>query len=116
MEVAQMVAWLCFLKRNWFTVILDVENSSLGRALSYNANHRPLNRPQYREPMASLNLQLNADAQQSAHSVTSPISADLPHEALFRLLSEVGLNFEEYHLFVERLGRQPNKVELGMAG
>ncbi|MFL5734993.1 MAG: phosphoribosylformylglycinamidine synthase subunit PurL [Chloroflexia bacterium] len=66
--------------------------------------------------MASLNLQLNADAQQSAHSVTSPISADLPHEALFRLLSEVGLNFEEYHLFVERLGRQPNKVELGMAG
>ena len=53
-----------------------------------------------------------ADAQQSAHSVTSPISADLPHEALFRLLSEVGLNFDEYHLFVERLGRQPNKVEL----
>ena len=66
--------------------------------------------------MASTSVQLNADAEHSAHSVTSPVPADLPREALSRLLSEVGLSYEEYRIFVERLGRQPNKVELGMAG
>jgi phosphoribosylformylglycinamidine synthase len=32
------------------------------------------------------------------------------------LLSEVGLNHDEYLQFREKLGRPPNKVELGMAG
>lgn len=32
------------------------------------------------------------------------------------MLSEVGLTHDEYRQFVEKLGRQPNKVELGMAG
>jgi phosphoribosylformylglycinamidine synthase subunit PurL len=49
-------------------------------------------------------------------SVTAPIPEDLPREALHALLAEVGLDFDEYLLLVERLGRQPNKVELGMAG
>src|SRR5207253_9362080 len=48
--------------------------------------------------------------------VTAPIPATLPRGDLTRLLSEVGLNHDEYRLFVERLGRQPNKVELGMVG
>jgi len=50
------------------------------------------------------------------HSVIAPIPADLPQDDLDALLAEVGLNRDEYRLFVERLGRQPNKVELGMAG
>src|SRR4051812_41815790 len=49
-------------------------------------------------------------------SVIAPIPADLPREALLPLLSEVGLSYDEYKQFVEQLGRQPNKVELGMAG
>src|SRR5438445_8896375 len=49
-------------------------------------------------------------------SVTTSIPADLPFEALSHLLSEVGLDFGEYRQFVEYLGRQPNKVELGMVG
>src|SRR5215210_3477802 len=49
-------------------------------------------------------------------SVIAPIPADLPRGELLALLSEVGLTFDEYRLFVSRLGRQPNKVELGMAG
>src|SRR6476620_2851883 len=49
-------------------------------------------------------------------SVAAPVPADLPVEALHTLLSEVGLDFDEYLLFVKLLGRQPNKVELGMAG
>jgi phosphoribosylformylglycinamidine synthase II len=51
-----------------------------------------------------------------AHSVIAPIPDDLPEEELFSLLSEVGLNYDEYSQFREKLGRQPNKVELGMAG
>jgi phosphoribosylformylglycinamidine synthase len=35
---------------------------------------------------------------------------------LHALLTEVGLTHDEYQQFVSRLGRQPNKVELGMAG
>src|SRR5919205_116296 len=49
-------------------------------------------------------------------SVASPVPADLPLEALLPLLSEVGLDYSEYRQFVEYLGRQPNKVELGMVG
>src|SRR3954452_12866057 len=49
-------------------------------------------------------------------SVAAPIPADLPVEALHTLLSEVGLTYDEYRQFVQKLGRQPNKVELGMAG
>src|SRR5438270_6886199 len=49
-------------------------------------------------------------------SVITPLPADLPFEALSHLLSEVGLDFGEYRQFVQYLGRQPNKVELGMAG
>jgi phosphoribosylformylglycinamidine synthase len=52
----------------------------------------------------------------TTHSVFAPIPADLPQDELDALLAEVGLNRDEYRLFVERLGRQPNKVELGMAG
>src|SRR5438477_8260890 len=48
--------------------------------------------------------------------VTEPIPVDLPPEELTRRLSEVGLNHDEYRLFVRRLGRQPNMVELGMVG
>src|SRR5438876_7964677 len=53
---------------------------------------------------------------QEAVTVTAPIRADLPQEALAALLSEVGLDFDEYRRFVQLLGRQPNKVELGMVG
>ncbi|MBF6612586.1 MAG: phosphoribosylformylglycinamidine synthase subunit PurL [Chloroflexi bacterium] len=56
------------------------------------------NRPKYSDP------------------VTAPISPDIPAGDLAHLLSEVGLTPDEYRQFVERLGRQPNKVELGMAG
>ncbi len=49
-------------------------------------------------------------------SVLDPIPADLPEHKLSALLSEVGLSLDEYRFFVQRLGRQPNKVELGMAG
>src|SRR5438477_4420854 len=52
----------------------------------------------------------------STLGVTSPIPLDLPRDDLMRLLSEVGLDLDEYHQFVKHLGRQPNKVELGMAG
>src|SRR3954470_20018530 len=52
----------------------------------------------------------------SMHPVVAPIPDDLPEEELFSLLSEVGLNRDEYRQFREMLGRQPNKVELGMAG
>jgi phosphoribosylformylglycinamidine synthase subunit PurL len=52
----------------------------------------------------------------SPHSVLAPVPADLPQEELSALLAEVGLNRDEYRQFVSRLGRQPNKVELGMAG
>jgi len=52
----------------------------------------------------------------SIHSVVAPIPDDLPEEELFGLLSEVGLNHDEYRQFREKLGREPNKVELGMAG
>ena len=48
--------------------------------------------------------------------VSTPIPADLPSEVLLALLSEVGLDYSEYHQFVGYLGRQPNKVELGMVG
>src|SRR5438093_7239085 len=54
--------------------------------------------------------------QETVTTVTSHIPADLPRETLLALLSEVGLDFDEYHRFVELLGRQPNKVELGMVG
>jgi len=56
------------------------------------------------------------DAGRLTLGVTAPIPAALPREDLTRLLSEVGLDFDEYRLFVKRLGRQPNKVELGMVG
>ncbi len=49
-------------------------------------------------------------------SVTTPIPADLPFDLLTHLLSEIGLNHAEYRQFVEYIGRQPNKVELGMVG
>ncbi|HYO48807.1 MAG TPA: phosphoribosylformylglycinamidine synthase subunit PurL [Chloroflexia bacterium] len=49
-------------------------------------------------------------------SVTDPIPANLPQGELSTLLAEVGLNLDEYRQFVSRLGRQPNMVELGMAG
>ncbi|MDQ3929809.1 MAG: phosphoribosylformylglycinamidine synthase subunit PurL, partial [Chloroflexota bacterium] len=52
----------------------------------------------------------------ATHSVTDPIPADLPQGELSALLAEVGLNLDEYGRFVSRLGRQPNMVELGMAG
>src|SRR6266566_334811 len=52
----------------------------------------------------------------SSHSVLAPIPDDLPEEELIGLLSEVGLNHDEYRQFREKLGRPPNKVELGMAG
>lgn len=52
----------------------------------------------------------------ATHSVTEPIPADLPQGELSALLAEVGLNLDEYGQFVSRLGRQPNMVELGMAG
>jgi phosphoribosylformylglycinamidine synthase len=52
----------------------------------------------------------------SIHSVVAPIPDDLPEEELLALLAEVGLNHEEYRQFREKLGREPNKVELGMAG
>ncbi len=48
--------------------------------------------------------------------VVTPIPTDLPLPQLSALLSEVGLTYDEYRQFVSRLGRQPNKVELGMAG
>src|SRR5436190_24186055 len=50
------------------------------------------------------------------HSVVAPSQDGLPEEELFSLLAEVGLNHDEYRQFREKLGRQPNKVELGMAG
>lgn len=56
-----------------------------------------------------------ADALASA-AVVVPISIDLPRPQLAILLSEVGLTHDEYVQFVSRLGRQPNKVELGMTG
>jgi phosphoribosylformylglycinamidine synthase len=49
-------------------------------------------------------------------SVTEPVPSDLPPDELEALLDEVHLTPEEYRLFVSRLGRQPNKVEMGMAG
>ncbi len=49
-------------------------------------------------------------------SVTTPIPADLPLDVLTHLLSEVGLDHAEYRQFIEYIGRQPNKVELGMVG
>jgi phosphoribosylformylglycinamidine synthase len=49
-------------------------------------------------------------------SVAAPIPPDLSREALLALLSEAGLDYQEYRQFVEYLGRQPNKVELGMVG
>src|SRR5687768_4441896 len=49
-------------------------------------------------------------------SVTEPVPADLPPDELHALLDEVHLTPHEYKLFVSRLGRQPNKVEMGMAG
>jgi phosphoribosylformylglycinamidine synthase II len=52
----------------------------------------------------------------SIPSVVAPIPDDLPEEELSGLLSEVGLNHDEYRQFREMLGRPPNKVELGMAG
>ncbi len=52
----------------------------------------------------------------SIASVVAPIPDDLPEEELSGLLSEVGLNRDEYRQFREMLGRPPNKVELGMAG
>jgi phosphoribosylformylglycinamidine synthase subunit PurL len=48
--------------------------------------------------------------------VTDPVPADLPPDEMAALLSEVHLTPDEYGLFVSRLGRQPNMVELGMAG
>ena len=52
----------------------------------------------------------------SIPSVVAPIPDDLPVVELNALLSEVGLTPDEYRQFREKLGRQPNKVELGMAG
>jgi phosphoribosylformylglycinamidine synthase II len=49
-------------------------------------------------------------------SVVAPIPGDLPHDKLLPILGEVGLTLDEYRLFVSRLGRQPNMVEVGMAG
>lgn len=49
-------------------------------------------------------------------SVVAPIPDDLPLGELLSLLAEVGLNLDEYRQFREKLGRQPNMVELGMAG
>ncbi len=49
-------------------------------------------------------------------SVIAPIPDDLPDEELSVLLSEVGLTRDEYGQFRGKLGRQPNMVELGMAG
>src|SRR5947199_3436340 len=64
--------------------------------------------------MASTDSKPNAE--RPAHSVTDPIPAGLPREELARLLSEVGLSYDEYLQFTKHLGRQPNKVELGMVG
>jgi phosphoribosylformylglycinamidine synthase II len=58
----------------------------------------------------------NPPSETPSRSVLAPIPGDLPPERLQPLLSEVGLTSVEYRLFVERLGRQPNMVELGMAG
>ena len=49
-------------------------------------------------------------------SVISPIPENLSPADLHALLSEVGLSIDEYRQFVGYLGRQPNKVELGMVG
>jgi phosphoribosylformylglycinamidine synthase len=49
-------------------------------------------------------------------SVVAPVPDDTPVEHLRALLSEVGLTHDEYRLFRDKLGRPPNKVELGMAG
>ena len=49
-------------------------------------------------------------------SVVAPIPDALPDEELSALLSEVGLTRDEYAQFVKKLGRQPNMVEVGMAG
>src|SRR5687768_18572185 len=48
--------------------------------------------------------------------VTEPVPHDLPPDDLRVLLDEVHLTPAEYALFASKLGRQPNKVELGMAG
>src|SRR5436309_2736493 len=53
---------------------------------------------------------------QYSDSVAIPIPANLSRDLLVPLLSEVGLDYSEYRQFVEYLGRQPNKVELGMVG
>ncbi|HET6312464.1 MAG TPA: hypothetical protein VFH60_01405, partial [Chloroflexia bacterium] len=52
----------------------------------------------------------------ASQAVVAPIAADLPLHDLHALLSEVGLTHDEYRQFVSQLGRQPNMVELGMAG
>src|SRR5437588_8500713 len=52
----------------------------------------------------------------SNDSVVSPIPEDISPNELRALLSEVGLSPDEYRQFVGYLGRQPNKVELGIAG
>jgi phosphoribosylformylglycinamidine synthase len=58
----------------------------------------------------------SSSSETPSRSVLAPIPVDLSPEGLLPLLSEVGLTPGEYRLFVERLGRQPNMVELGMAG
>src|SRR5262249_36292485 len=48
-------------------------------------------------------------------SVPTPF-AGVPMPVSKRALEEVALNEREYELIVERLGREPNEVELGMFG
>src|SRR5437764_156546 len=61
--------------------------------------------------MAPRDAQLDAGRLRSG--VIAPIPATLPREDLTRLLSEVGLNLDEYRLFVERLGGQRNRYLFG---
>ncbi|HEX8600888.1 MAG TPA: phosphoribosylformylglycinamidine synthase subunit PurL [Chloroflexia bacterium] len=55
-------------------------------------------------------------AHTASEAVVGPIPADLSLHDLHALLAEVGLTHDEYRQFVSQLGRQPNMVELGMAG
>lgn len=67
-------------------------------------------------PHSALFSNTASAASHPSAAVSLPIPADLPHSDLAALLSEVGLTGAEYRLFVSSLGRQPNKVELGIVG
>ncbi len=67
------------------------------------------------ETMAPLSAQ-ETPSDTHIGSVLTPIPGDIAQDRLLSILGEVGLTPGEYHLFVGKLGRQPNMVELGMAG